>query len=745
MQREEKVNNKRRRSNDEEEEVKKSIKTDDNYWADIYLQENDDSIIITDKKLKGGYMWDKDEKLWKQVDSRDIKKDISQTFGVYFLQKITQLHKELIKLDSVKDGDLKKIKGVKMDIEFYSKNNARYLDDENIKAVFDIICSRANPESESKMNPDPHLFSLVNGLVIDLKTKQVRDRQKTDFITIKTEVNYNPSTKEKGRVNFMERFMLELCCKNVDQVRKFQKIIGKYLTGEPADAVDVWHGKNELGKILLMGIIEKVVRGYTHSCHLGEILSQRVFASQDLISLVHARVAFYGKYDTSDELDSLIIESFTNKEEIVARRPHGSTFSFVPKFKIVMKSDQKPLFYRHSLHSLDEKFLGTRFNDYANHLDEIFEWMVEGAYQYLGDPKSETKKIGETELKRDMEELDIVNRFVTENCTIDEKLSVSEKDFKKRYMDWREINGEYISKDILYSDFKREFEKLYPSKKETTGVKYHGFGLNFYFCFSLSSSREKKLSKEEDFLYKLLHLYVDVKMLRSIDGPLIGRQLERMMEPIRSDNDSFFYYVDSSCYIDISGEEKKLTQELEDYYFSLSLEESADTLAKIVIQYKKEIFSCLLERNLFNYWFDEKELKQKVTQEKMLEICKKLFSIYDDHDHSKWINDHPIFITYYLSRVKEIFDEFFPRNEDLSSLVLKFVSDISDGKEEKGKIEKNKDTIEICRKLFHPEKSIYYSSLLTSDFVLPKDLMKIVISYIPSSSSQEVEEFLLNF
>jgi phage/plasmid-associated DNA primase len=761
---EKKVNNKRRRSNDEEEEegLKKSIKIDDNYWADIYLRQNGENIIITDKKLGSGYMWDEDEKLWKHIDSICIKRDIGLKLERYCGKKLTGLKQELIGLncDTGKLGEKgrKKIKEIKKDIKFYSKHNTKYLTIINTLGIFNVVCSKADPESESKMNPDPHLFSLANGRVIDLKTKIVRDREKRDFITIETEVDYDPSktqeskeTKEE-KINVMEKFMLELCCGQVDKVREFQKVIGQYLTGEPTDAVDVWYGKYSCGKSSLIKIIKKVVGNYGQS-FLNNVLfysGKTGRATPNLISLAHARVAFYGRYCKGEELDTLIVESFTSKQEILAHRPHGSPFSFVPKFKIVMISDEKPAFYRRDLHQLDAKFPLDESNNYVKdlmryHLNEIFEWMVEGAHRLLDSDqkinisKTEAKKIWEAELKSDIE--DVVKIFITENCIVEKKLSISENELKSRYVEWKENTNEYI----LYSDFKREFEKIYPFKKEkeTTVVKCCGIGLN-NCSSSLTLDDEKKLSKEEDFLYKLVHLYVDVKMLEPIDKTLITEYLKETLKKVEGDPLIFNHFVNRNCSIITSGEEIQLTQELEDYYFSLDKKENADSLTKIIIRSKREIFACLLKMDVSS---------ERFSQEKMLEICKQLLSLDNigiNKYHEDFINDYPIFITHYLSRVKELVDDFFPDDKDLSSRVLKFIDDIEnivseDEDEENDDNEKKESqTIEICRKLFHPEKSIYYSSLLALHLALPKDLMKLVISYIPLANTQEVEEFLLN-
>jgi hypothetical protein len=238
--------------------------------------------------------------------------------------------------------------------------------------------------------------------------------------------------------------------------------------------------------------------------------------------------------------------------------------------------------------------------------------------------------------------------------------------------------------------------------------------------------------------------------------------------------------VDSDCYINIFGEEILITQELEDYYFSLSKGANTDSLSKITIRYKKEIFDCLLKKDLFCKQFKEEKLYEKITRDKMFEICKQLLSIDNIVSHkypdAKWINDHPIFITYYLSRVKEFVVEFFPFSKELNDQVYQFIDDmeniisksekhqlecdvdddISDDEDEddyeeeeedddkEGKEKKGENTIEICRKLFYPKKPSYYSSLLSNP-ILPKDLMKIVISYMLSISPEEIEEFLLNF
>jgi hypothetical protein len=264
----------------------------------------------------------------------------------------------------------------------------------------------------------------------------------------------------------------------------------------------------------------------------------------------------------------------------------------------------------------------------------------------------------------------------------------------------------------------------------------------------------------EKFLYKLLYLYVNAELSEPV-----GYALKVTLHSINLVDPYTFYSM-------IFFEEPKLIKELGSCRESLRSKADEDSISKVIIRHKKKIFDCLSTKKLSSHpsrqFINSSEekmlnetLNETLSSTKMFEICKSLLFTkgIEGIDH-QWINNHSITITYYLSQVKEIIDEFFPLHQadqasqggqhsqelndcirqfidSMETIVNKYKTSADDHRERK-----ENNTIEICYRLFYPEKSIYYSSLLSTNFI-PKDLMKIIVSYL-SSNFQEVEEFLLD-
>lgn len=431
-----------------------------NIFYNEYAKEN---IITTDEK-GNGYRWLVKKRVWKQSESvflenicmRELEKSIN---------KYTELILEEMKENGESEETIEKKKNM------YKKVLDYVLSRKNTKNIFkSLLSSTHNDEFEGLKNQTAHLLPIKGGKVIDLKTKEVRERTREDLFTFELDVDYCRGCDYSKVIDFFSG----LSCGNKDLLRYFQLFLGYCLTGEVDErSLFVFFGTGLNGKSTLTNIMKKILGPFFTSCSESVLLNQerRSGATPELVCLQSARLAVLAETDKEEKLNAKRVKNLTGGDIIYARDLYQKTgINFKPKAKYVMMTNHRPSFDISDQAMIDRvkqiPFLA-RFDrnpDYEkdlldNHLDSLFSWIVDGAFDWYNGEKLVICDVMKKEMDKWITDLDTVQQFIDEQC--------------------KEDSNGFISSEAIYSEFAgfccSSSEKLMSKKEFIDRLKKKGY------------------------------------------------------------------------------------------------------------------------------------------------------------------------------------------------------------------------------------------------------------------------------
>lgn len=325
------------------------------------------------------------------------------------------------------------------------------------------------PITNEMFNVERDVINTKSGIV-NLKTGEVvphdRVRKLSKFINVEVS-NKTPTTWLK--------FLNETYADNPDLVGYVQRLAGYWLTGYTSEqSLYIFLGDGSNGKSLLLETILKVMGDYGTTSS-SDLLVDKVFSSntdQKLAALVGVRFAMVEETESNDRLKESTIKNMTSDYgEITARFLYGNEFTFTPVFKLVMATNHKPIIrgtdhgiwrrikiIPHNIIVADkdqDKMLGVKLE---KELPEILNWIIQGAVEYFKNGLQEPEVIKE-QVKEYRSEMDIVERWLIDNCDRDDNYSETSAELFKDITKYIEDNKEHkLSNQMFGRNMSKKFE-----------------------------------------------------------------------------------------------------------------------------------------------------------------------------------------------------------------------------------------------------------------------------------------------
>ena len=376
-----------------------------------------DDIHVVDEMSGRAFLWSNEKLLWEERARNSVVTRVYPTLSPH-----------IGLLDLTNDKNLQK---------FVSKLKCYG----TLSAVVNLSNSVLfRPEFEAKTNNKYlHLFPIAGGRVVDLMTGQVTDRLKKHNFTFQSPVEYENEDLQKPTPN-ADRFFGEIFSNNAEIISYVQRMLGYFLTGETSDrSIYIWFGHGKNGKGTLSKIISKIMaQFYTQGS------KETMLGVQDgnknkggptphLIPLVGARAVMVSENEAGDKLDSGLLKGISGEDPISCRGLFKSEMTFIPRAKMILQTNFKPVFDGADTAMVDRVKLvpfGCRFGDSEDeiprdiafidsllneHLSEVFRWILRGAIVWY-----QTKDItmpDETKKQCDeyVEECDTIGYFFNDN------------------------------------------------------------------------------------------------------------------------------------------------------------------------------------------------------------------------------------------------------------------------------------------------------------------------------------------
>ena len=399
-------------------------------------------------------------------DSKDIIRKYANKFIEILHEEEERLYKEQAELEAVGKKDAAKMIEKKLDA--CRKNTARVANKagkdamlSELKVLYDI------PLENWEFNQDDFLLNTDSG-VVDLRSGNVYPFDKEKLMTKNTghKVSFEePTTWLKFLYSVFD-------CGDDDEtnslIESLQTCLGYSLTGSVREQVMfLLYGGGSNGKSVLTETIAHIIGDYSDNIASSTLMQQKGTQGSTNFSLAKLQTCRFvetGETDEGGKLAEAQLKILTGGDQIAAQFKFGNEFSYKPKFKIWMSTNNPPIirgtdfgiWRRVIVFEFKNTFTGDKKDkDLPDKLkaeaDKILGWLIQGCLKYLKANKLLIAKSQITALELYKESMDVVAQFLRKECILHDERCVECKTLYNHYKEWALNNTDYVMKERKFS------------------------------------------------------------------------------------------------------------------------------------------------------------------------------------------------------------------------------------------------------------------------------------------------------
>jgi putative DNA primase/helicase len=351
--------------------------------------------------------------------------------------------------------------------------------------VFLAQSERGIATTPSELDSDAWLLNVKNG-TLDLKRGKIGPHNKEHLITKLAPVNYSPDAKCPQWDKFLRQIMdgkEELIC-------FLQRAIGWSLTGDVSEQkLFFLFGKGANGKSTFLNIIREMLGDYAKQA-APELLLKKTGSSHptEIADLQGSRFVVAVEVDEGRHFAEALLKQLTGGDKIKARRLYQDFDEFDPTHKLFLAANHKPnvgdgdAIWRRlcvvpfTVSIPEQEQDKDLLNKLRKEFPGILAWAVRGCLEWqkrgLKPPSAVVSATNSYKA-----EMDVIERFLTEQCTKAAKEKVKVSTLFDAFTEWCNQNGETLrlnSRDFSARLQNREFTTKHTNK----GNVWIGIALN---------------------------------------------------------------------------------------------------------------------------------------------------------------------------------------------------------------------------------------------------------------------------
>ena len=306
--------------------------------------------------------------------------------------------------------------------------------------------------SPDDLDRNPWLLNCHNG-TIDLRTGNLNDHDKSDLITKVIPVTYDPNAECPKWLGFLDKIMDG----NQELISFLQRTVGYALTGDTREqCFFILHGDGANGKSTFIKTIGALLGDYAQAASFETFLSknQGNVANNDIARMQGKRFISAVEAEESRRLAENVIKQITGGDVVAARFLYREYFEFVPQFKIFLTTNHKPkincndpaIWRRVKLIPFtvsipEEKQILDLDEQLKDEFSGILNWAIEGCLDWQRNGLQTPEEVVNA-TKDYRNEMDTVNEFLEECCTLLPNVKVNPTALFDAYKKFCEKNGE---------------------------------------------------------------------------------------------------------------------------------------------------------------------------------------------------------------------------------------------------------------------------------------------------------------
>ena len=299
---------------------------------------------------------------------------------------------------------------------------------------------------------DPWLFNVSNG-TIDLRTGQLREHRREDFITRFAPVEFDPDAPPPHR---WMQFLDEIFEGNTALIDFVRRACGYSLTGLVREQkLFFLHGRGANGKSTFIDALMFVMSDYARRLAPYLLFGGRSDRhSTGLADLKGRRLAVTTEVEFGKKLAEGVIKELTGGDRLMARRMRQDYFEFEPTHKLLMCGNHLPII-RGTDHAIwrridlipftvtipderQDKDLPRKLRAEAT---GILNWLVGGCLEWQERGLAEPDEVT-TATRSYRGDMDVLGDFISDCCVVGPREQATSAQLNRAYQRWCEKNGE---------------------------------------------------------------------------------------------------------------------------------------------------------------------------------------------------------------------------------------------------------------------------------------------------------------
>lgn len=426
-------------------------------------------------------------KTWRR-DHCDIIRKYANKFIEILKEEEKQLEDEILKLKA--DGKDEEMKKLMKTLDACQKNTSRVSNKagkdamiSEFKSLYDI------PIQSSEFDKDIWLLNTDSGIV-DLRNGKISPFEKDKLMSQNTNVRvtYN---EPKEWIKFLRGIFKRDNKEETQQIiDSFQTCLGYSLTGSVREQVIfmLW-GDGSNGKTTLLQQVSHIMGDYGQNI-ASDVLMQNKnnnnSATYSIAKLQNARYVLTEETNDGGRLAEGRVKEITGGGEVSAQFKYGNEFSYFPKYKVWVATNNLPIiigtdhgiwrrifefpFLRIFTDEEKDKDLPEKLK---NESSDILGWAIQGAIKYKATNKLVAPKCLIEAKQKYKEKMDVVIQFTNDECLFDPRGRIECKTLYTLYKEWAKNNSEYTLRE---SKFKERLEQkgVYITRNEKGKAMYNG-------------------------------------------------------------------------------------------------------------------------------------------------------------------------------------------------------------------------------------------------------------------------------
>ena len=421
------------------EKLLKLLDGTDANQSEAFLEYGKDLFTVTSvAKGCAGFHWNEDTCLWTEFQCVDgLLKKVSKFMVSLYDKVIKPLKREL----NAKEEEGRNTEYVESQIKYYSKLQKNMCNVTHLEKLIRMMKTDLFDDTfRGKLDVSKHLLPIKNKRVINLKTKEIRQRTKDDYFTYELDLDY--TTEQPNAKRFYSQLMKE----DVEKTKYLQLCTGYSITGETDQkCFFVMLGSGNNGKSAYMNLSLSLFSSFYTN-----VTKNVIFNMNDNNNLLHVaklagkRIGALNEPSDTMHFDEASVKALTgNGDSVTGKFLFQNTFDFVPIIKIFVLTNKvvyldassqaminrfhlinmNAVFsenpdYSKGEYKIDSDFITRLKTEYKN---EVFSWIVDGAFMYYQEKKITKPESIIKDQNIYVNNIDSIQSFIDLKCTVDIK------------------------------------------------------------------------------------------------------------------------------------------------------------------------------------------------------------------------------------------------------------------------------------------------------------------------------------